>query len=96
MKSNMTITPKWNGSIQRDTKILEELNNPLELGNSGSKASILSLSRRSKDHGLLLGFLGDRRRAKKDAIPGDRSSKVSTRGLISITINLETKRRREE
>jgi len=75
-------------------EVLEKVRQPLQFENSSRHAAVLSLSR-GLGHGfLLLGLPRNERGTKKDAEACERTSRIATAALISITESLQLKIRR--
>jgi hypothetical protein len=70
VKSNFTVTIK-ESRLEWNLQVSEKVSKPYNFTAGGRHGSVLSLSRRTRDCGLFLGFPRNQRIIQKDTIAGD-------------------------
>ena len=78
------ITTYRDWKLEWNRKILKEIKTPLKLTSSNSHAPVLNLDRGSRNLGLFLGSPRYEGRAEEHVITRERTTSISTGGLISI------------
>ncbi|KAL0439533.1 UNVERIFIED_CONTAM: hypothetical protein Slati_2436300 [Sesamum latifolium] len=87
----LIIAPERNGSGDQKLKILEKIRDVLKFTDSDCHSLIFVFNKRMGNCVMLLDFLGNERRTKKDAITSDGAVRIDARTPISISVSLKLK-----